>query len=545
VGIEDQFEKKNIQNIIKYNRKIEATLNQASKDLAKRISIFELKKPSIISQGSFYKINKGLEDKVNKILNKLHEDIQTNIKNGIVSNWDMANLKNNKLVGTWTEGIKLSKDAISPSFNQLNLAALDSFLNRTEAGMNLSERVWNLTNGAKDQLELYLSSGISTGRSAAGIVGNIKQYLNEPNRLFRRVRQEGKLVLSKAAKGYHPGAGIYRSSYKNALRLTRTEVNMAYRMSDYTRRQELPFVTGIEVHLSGMHPQIDMCDSLAGEYPKGFIFSGWHPICFCYTTSTMLNEKDSLKFMKTGKIAQSNYISKIPKRAENWIKENASKIAGYKNIPYFIKDNFTKDFILREDITRISMPIFGPEKMNMQLIRIGEFNERYADAKIEHCIAVDREGNVVFEKSGTKNYVNFTREDFDKMNIDNMMFTHNHPSGSSFSGDDLNMLGAYKRGTEIRAIGTQYEYSAKITDSTKFPHSGSEIKSFYLLENSKLQDKYQTIYELRRESLIKTGVEYDEAVKSAAKVTSQRHTHEAMEIFAKKYGIEYKRWVNK
>jgi hypothetical protein len=191
------------------------------------------------------------------------------------------------------------------------------------------------------------------------------------------------------------------------------------------------------------------------------------------------------------------------------------------------------------------MPIFGPEKINMQLIRIGEFNERYADAKIEHCIAVDKEGNVVFEKSGSKNYVNFTREDFDKMNVDNMLFTHNHPSNSSFSGDDLNMLGAYKRGTEIRAIGTQYEYSAKITDSTKFPHSGSEVKSFYLLENSRLQDKYQTIYELRRSSLINTGVDYDEAVKSAAKVTSQRHTHEAMEIFAKKYGIEYKRWVNK
>ena len=135
--------------------------------------------------------------------------------------------------------------------------ALDTFLVRTAAGMNLSERVWNLTNGAKDQLELYLSSGISIGRSAAEIAGDIKQYLNEPNRLFRRVRQEGRLVLSKAARGYHPGAGIYRSSYRNALRLAKNEINMAYRMSDYVRRQELPFVTGIEVHLSASHPRLD------------------------------------------------------------------------------------------------------------------------------------------------------------------------------------------------------------------------------------------------------------------------------------------------
>ncbi len=353
MGIEEQFENDNIRNIIRYNIKIEAALNQASKDLAKRISIFELKNPTTIYQGSFYKINKGLEKKVNAILGQLHKDIQGNIQNGIVSNWDMANLKNNKLVGNWAEGIKLSKDGIPASFNQLNLMALDTFIARTAAGMNLSERVWNLTNGAKDQLELYVSSGISTGRSAAEIAGDIKQYLNEPNRLFRRVRQEGKLVLSKAARGYHPGAGIYRSSYRNALRLAKNEINMAYRMSDHIRRQQLPFVTGIEVHLSASHPRLDMCDDLVGKYPKGFIFMTWHVGCLCYTTSIMLNEKDSLKFMKTGKIPKSKYISKIPKRSANWVKANASKIAEYKNKPYWINDNFDKDFNLKEEIIEV------------------------------------------------------------------------------------------------------------------------------------------------------------------------------------------------
>ena len=558
MGIEEQFENRNMLDMIIRNRKIEAVLNQASRDLAMKTAIFELKNPTRISQGSFYKINKGLEKQVDIILGNLNKDIQTNIQNGIVSHWDMANLKNNKLVGTWAEGIKLSKDGIPTSFNQLNLAALDTFLTRTAAGMNLSERVWNLTNGAKDQLELYLASGISTGRSAAEIAGDIKQYLNEPDRLFRRVRQEGKLVLSKAAKGYHPGAGIYRSSYKNALRLAKNEINMAYRMSDHLRRQQLPFVTGVEVHLSGSHPIIDMCDDLAGEYPKGFIFMTWHVGCLCYTTSIMLNEKDSLEFMKTGKIDESKYISNIPKGAENWIKENASKIAGYKNTPYFIRDNFTTDFKLKDSVTQITMPKIGitepvrpgliPTKVTgreKQLMEIKEFNKKYADAKIEHCIAVDKEGNVVFGKSGTSNQVSFTQIDFDQMNVDNMLFTHNHPSGSSFSGDDLNMLGAYKRGTEVRAVGTQYEYSAKIIDDAKFPHSGTAVKNLYKIENSILQNKYQTIYERERIRLLSTGIDYDEAAKFAAKVTSQIHTHEAMEIFAKKYGIEYKRWLNK
>ena len=353
MGIEEQFENRNMLEVVARNRKIEIILNRASNDLAMKAAIFEMKYPTKMFQGSFYIRNKALEKRIDIILNKLHKDIQANIQEGIVSNWDMANLKNDKMVGTWAKGIKLNKDLIAPSFNQLNLAALDTFLNRTEAGMNLSDRVWNLVNGAKGQLEIYLASGISTGKSAADIARDVKQYLNEPNRLFRRVRQDGRLVLSKAARGYHPGAGIYRSSYKNALRLAKNEVNMAYRMSDYTRRQQLPFVTGIEVHLSASHPRLDMCDDLVGKYPKGFIFMTWHVGCLCYTTSIMLNEKDSLKFMKTGKIAKSNYINKIPKKATNWVKANSSKIAGYKNKPYWITDNFDKDFNLKEEIIEV------------------------------------------------------------------------------------------------------------------------------------------------------------------------------------------------
>jgi len=351
--LETDFETKHIQSIIAYNRKVEAVLNQASKDLAKRISIFKLKNPTAIYKGSFYKINRGLKNKVDTILNKLHKDIKTNIQDGVVSNWDMANLKNNKLVGEWADGIKLGSADIPTSFNQLNLGALNTFIARTTAGMNLSKRVWNLTKGAKDQVELYLSSGISTGKSASGIARDIKQYLNEPDRLFRRVRQDGKLVLSKVARGYKPGSGIYRSSYKNALRLTRNEINISYRMSDYVRRQQLPFITGIMVHLSASHNVEDMCDSLTGKYPPGFIWLGWHPNCYCYTTTITLNKKDSLNFMKTGKIAKSNYITKIPKQATTWIKANAKTIAGYKNTPYFIADNFTKDFKLIKRVTEV------------------------------------------------------------------------------------------------------------------------------------------------------------------------------------------------
>jgi len=344
--LEAQFEQKHIQSIIKYNHKVERILNQATKDITKRIQQFELRHPPTIYRGSFYRLNRQLEKNIDGILGKLHKDIQSSIGDGVVSNWDMANLKNNKLVGKWADGIKLGSADIPTSFNQLNLAAMDSFIARTAAGMNISQRVWNLVNGAKDQVELLLSSGITTGKSAAGIARDIKIYLNEPERLFRRVRQEGKLVLSKAARGYKPGAGIYRSSYKNALRLTRTEINMAYRMSDFVRRKQLPFIIGIMVHLSASHPRLDLCDDLQGRYPVGFSFGGWHPNCICYTTSITLSKKDSLNFMKTGKIAKNRYITKIPSNAQKWLNNNKEKILGYKQLPYFIEQNYDKNFKL-------------------------------------------------------------------------------------------------------------------------------------------------------------------------------------------------------
>ena len=34
------------------------------------------------------------------------------------------------------------------------------------------------------------------------------------------------LLSVKAAQAFHPGHGVYRSSYKNALRLAATETNM-------------------------------------------------------------------------------------------------------------------------------------------------------------------------------------------------------------------------------------------------------------------------------------------------------------------------------
>ena len=179
----------------------------------------------------------------------------------------------------------------------------------------------------------------------------VRKYLLEPEKLFRRVRNKhGELVLSKAAKAYHPGQGVYRSSYKNAMRVTRTETNMAYRTADITRWQQLPFVTGYEVKTSKSHkermPMGDICDDLAGVYPKGFMFKGWHPHCLCYIVPKLCTDKELEELTQRildgteDEFTPAGMVEDVPNQFKEWVAENTERIEAAQSLPYFLRDNY-------------------------------------------------------------------------------------------------------------------------------------------------------------------------------------------------------------
>ena len=135
-----------------------------------------------------------------------------------------------------------------------NEAARDAFIARKQNGLGLSDRVWRYTDEFKEEMEMGLDLGIRGGLSADQISRDLRQYLQHPDKLFRRVRDEhGILHPSKRAAAFNPGRGVYRTSYLNARRLAVTETNTAYRTADHERWQNLDFVVGIEIHLSGNH----------------------------------------------------------------------------------------------------------------------------------------------------------------------------------------------------------------------------------------------------------------------------------------------------
>ena len=109
-------------------------------------------------------------------------------------------------------------------------------------------------------------------------------------------------------------------------------------MGDYTRRQQLDFIMGFRVHLSKSHKVPDICDSMAGDYPKDFVYRGWHPQCYCFTTSILMSGAEYRKQEQTGQDPR-RVVKQIPATAKDYLKNNAEIFERMQSKPYFMEDN--------------------------------------------------------------------------------------------------------------------------------------------------------------------------------------------------------------
>ena len=227
-------------------------------------------------------------------------------------------------------------------------------------GLTISGRVWNMNGNAKLELETIIQNGILEGKGAKEIASGIKGYLNNPSALFRRVKNKetGNLELSEAAKKYHPGQGVYRSAYKNARRLAVTEMNAAFRRAEWESYQNNPLITGYEIRLSNNHTTTvkgkikrlhDVCDELAGVYPKTFLWTGWHPNCRCIMLPIVVTPKDFGEYLKARRAKRleqwqpqdkvSQPIAETTKQLTKWQNNNKARLLTAKSTPRFLEDN--------------------------------------------------------------------------------------------------------------------------------------------------------------------------------------------------------------
>lgn len=332
-----------------YARAVDALFDVATREISQAATRGKIDPEKPFSFDDYPKIKGVMQD----VTTQLADRLTTTIETGSKKQWLFACKKNDGFIASIMDTSRLSKARLN-KMQDRNLDALQAFQGRKVEGMNLSERVWKYVGQYREQMETALDAGLGEGRSAQQLARDVKQNLKDPNRLFRRVRDKrGNLVLSKAARAFHPGRGVYRSSVKNAQRLTRSEINMAYRESDWQRWQSLDFVVGYEVVRSNHEPlcDCDICARLVGRYPKTFKFIGWHPQCMCYAIPILMdeetfddNELGDLKAALRGTTYKhkqaANTVTDVPDSFKEWVKDHIEAQKKWASTPYFIRDNF-------------------------------------------------------------------------------------------------------------------------------------------------------------------------------------------------------------
>ena len=351
---QDKWEKQHLKSIAKYEKLIQQIYSKYVQEAARigaDITNFDASDPLAFDD---YPLTRK---RIAKMQQQMAADIEAVVTNGIDEQWALSDVKTEALIASAFKGASAEELELLKAKYLINRDdAREAFKMRKESGMNLSDRVWQYTDQFKEEMEMGIDLGLREGKSADALSRDLRKYLNNPNMLFRRVRDEhGVLHLSQRAKAYHPGRGVYRSSYKNARRLAATETNIAYRTADHDRIQNLDFVVGIRVNLSNNHtlngkPFTDICDDLSapfgsqatkgkGCYPKDFKFTGWHPLCRCFITTILKTPEEMDADEPTDPSQSENYVADAPDAFKAWSKENAERVERAKSVPYFIRDN--------------------------------------------------------------------------------------------------------------------------------------------------------------------------------------------------------------
>jgi hypothetical protein len=265
------------------------------------------------------------------------EDINAIIYRGTTEEWKNSNeaqdLIANRVLKAYNAQVDREKYKV---LYQVNSDALKAFQNRKDKGFNISAKLWQQSMIYKEELEAAISCAIQKGTSAVTLSKQISQYLLDfPS-------------LQKDYKDRYGSAEHIQDCEYRSICLARSEINMAYQTSENERWKQMDFVVGYEIKLSSSHhnrmPHGDICDTLAGKYPKDFSWTGWHPNDLCYKVPILKTEEefwewDGLSDVSTESI---NEVKDVPDEFKKWVLDNQQKIekARERNtLPYFLRDN--------------------------------------------------------------------------------------------------------------------------------------------------------------------------------------------------------------
>lgn len=331
-----KYRKRFLENQAKIAGKYKTIFNEVA------VKIAEISNDPNVRFTKSFNFNKPIEKKITAIMSDFQSQILRLTEEEIAKSWKLSEDKNSEIANEYLKTVTGLKTAETAKYFIPNTPALEAFINRSNNTFTLADSIWKITEQARLELEIHLGLSIVNGDSAQVASRRIRQYLENPLARFRRVRDKnGNLVASKAMIENAPGQGHYNSAYKNAMRVTRTETNMAYQAADHERWKTLDFVLGVNVRLSEQHPKYnypEICEILEGNYPPEFKFIGWHPICLCSATPILMPQKDFERSL-AGEDVKAEPIEKMPDNFNEYVKGNYERYSGYKTMPYWIQEN--------------------------------------------------------------------------------------------------------------------------------------------------------------------------------------------------------------
>lgn len=255
-------------------------------------------------------------------------EMQTLIYSGTSVEWKNSNIFQDAVASKALKYYRaqVSGERFKHYFNS-NSDQLKAFQARKDKGLNLSTKLWKQADIYKESLEATISTAIEKGMSAITLSKRISRYLKD----WPSLQADYQERYAKATR-------CHDCEY-NSIRLARNEISMAYRTAEQLRWQKFDFILGYKIKLSDSHPRYDICDDLAGDYPKDFKFRGWHPNCLCYTVPIVMSEEE---YWSDNREDSPNKITDPPENFSKWVSDNSKRVNDAierKTLPYWVRDN--------------------------------------------------------------------------------------------------------------------------------------------------------------------------------------------------------------
>ena len=286
-----------------------------------------------------FKDYKRVTESVDQSLKNYHNRLVHVIHGYSKKEWDFANAKVDQLVN---EQLTKFKSKITTQSD--NYEALEKFKTRKINEISLIDRVATITKRMRTNFEVAIDVSLEDGLNSTQLACRMKSELMDINQLLRKVKtKHGSVVFSDVQNSFIVGRGNYKSANKAALRLVANELTDAYRECENFRIKDNNDIVGTRISVSKYHTVRDICDDLAGAYPKDYNWKKWHLGCQCVRTYIFKTPKELENEIRNNDNlspeTSKNYVADVPAHYNKWINNNQSKLDRLKTPPSFISEN--------------------------------------------------------------------------------------------------------------------------------------------------------------------------------------------------------------